>query len=148
MQVEQDNDVSILHITTVTHLDAGPILCTASVPNKTQSPLVEVTQCQCREEGGVYVTCASGLTVTDGIETSDDRDKSASANSTDDGYLDLDGCSDVREKMTEPALLIWGPQDATAFVGDRVLLKATYMGRPEPSVRWTRAVSIQVFQRY
>lgn len=47
--------------------------------------------------------------------------------------------------MTEPALLIWGPQDATAFVGDRVLLKATYTGRPEPSVRWTRAVSYSGF---
>lgn len=96
MQVEQDNDVSILHITTVTHLDAGPILCTASVSNKTQSPLVQVTQCQCREVGGVYVTCASDLTVADSVETSDDQDTSASANSTDDGHLV--GYGDVREK--------------------------------------------------
>lgn len=42
---------------------------------------------------------------------------------------------------TEPAVLISGPQDTTALVGDRVLLKATYMGHPEPSVKWTRAVS-------
>lgn len=54
---------------------------------------------------------------------------------------------DVRTiKMTmddedQRARLVRGPQDTTALVGDRVLLKATYIGRPEPSVRWTKAVS-------
>lgn len=43
--------------------------------------------------------------------------------------------------VEEPAQLVRGPQDTTALVGDRVLLKATYIGRPEPSVKWTRAVS-------
>lgn len=39
------------------------------------------------------------------------------------------------------AKLVRGPQDTTALVGDRVLLKATYVGHPEPTVRWTKAVS-------
>jgi len=39
------------------------------------------------------------------------------------------------------ARLVRGPQDTTALVGDRVLLKATYVGHPEPTVRWTKAVS-------
>lgn len=52
----------------------------------------------------------------------------------DDGFY-LDG-------VEEPAIILRGPQDTTALVGDRVLLKATYIGQPEPSVRWTRAVSI------
>lgn len=43
----------------------------------------------------------------------------------------------------EPAMLLRAPQNATALVGDRVLLKVTYMGHPEPTVRWTRAVSKQ-----
>lgn len=43
----------------------------------------------------------------------------------------------------EPAMLLRAPQNATALVGDRVLLKVTYMGHPEPNVRWTRAVSKQ-----
>ncbi|KAK9886789.1 hypothetical protein WA026_018441 [Henosepilachna vigintioctopunctata] len=41
--------------------------------------------------------------------------------------------------MEEPAILLRGPKDITALVGDRVLLKATYMGHPEPNIRWTRA---------
>ncbi|KAH1008358.1 hypothetical protein HUJ05_008917 [Dendroctonus ponderosae] len=42
-------------------------------------------------------------------------------------------------KVEEPARIVRGPQDTTALVGDRVLLKATYVGNPEPSVKWTRA---------
>lgn len=44
-------------------------------------------------------------------------------------------------KVEEPARIVRGPQDTTALVGDRVLLKTTYVGNPEPSVKWTRAVS-------
>lgn len=38
-------------------------------------------------------------------------------------------------------VIIKGPQDANALVGDRVLLKITYTGSPPPTVKWTRAVS-------
>ncbi|XP_054274333.1 titin-like isoform X2 [Macrosteles quadrilineatus] len=38
-----------------------------------------------------------------------------------------------------PAELLRGPSDTTAMRGDRVLLKATYRGDPEPSVRWLKA---------
>lgn len=51
---------------------------------------------------------------------------------------------DVSESK-EPAVLIMGPKDTTALVGDRVLLKATYIGHPEPRIRWCRAVSNHVF---
>lgn len=137
--MEEDNDVSILHITRVTHLEAGPILCTASVYDKSQSPLVEVTQQHQRDGHGVFVTCASHLTVWAGGEAASDQ--SACGVCAD---VSMNNFGDAKEEMTEPAILIRGPQDTTAFVGDRVLLKATYMGRPEPSVRWTRAVSVQV----
>lgn len=40
-----------------------------------------------------------------------------------------------------PAMLIRGPSDTTALRGDRVVLKATYVGVPHPLVRWLRAVS-------
>lgn len=36
-------------------------------------------------------------------------------------------------------VIIKGPQDANALVGDRVLLKITYTGSPPPTVKWTRA---------
>lgn len=45
----------------------------------------------------------------------------------------------------EPAMLLKGPQDVKALVGDRVLLKAMFMGRPNPTVRWTRAVSLHFY---
>jgi len=40
-----------------------------------------------------------------------------------------------------PAMLIRGPSDTTALRGERVVLKATYVGVPHPLVRWLKAVS-------
>lgn len=42
----------------------------------------------------------------------------------------------------EPAAILQGPRDVTALVGDRLLLRASYAGRPEPKVTWNRAVSV------
>ncbi|XP_069686561.1 titin homolog isoform X2 [Periplaneta americana] len=46
---------------------------------------------------------------------------------------------DVYEDDGTPAMLIRGPSDTTALRGDRVVLKATYVGNPHPLVRWLRA---------
>ena len=45
------------------------------------------------------------------------------------------------EEEGTPAILIRGPLDTTALRGDRVVLKATYVGSPKPLVRWLKAVS-------
>lgn len=63
-----------------------------------------------------------------------------------DDNSDNDEMSDDNKNMRnnkndEPALILKGPRDVTALVGERVLLKAVYMGRPVPNVKWTRAVS-------
>lgn len=53
------------------------------------------------------------------------------------GNLNRDCC----DMNTEPAMLLRGPQDTTALVGDRVLLKATFTGNPLPEVQWMKSVS-------
>uniref|UniRef100_A0A1B6CDT2 Myosin light chain kinase, smooth muscle-like n=2 Tax=Clastoptera arizonana TaxID=38151 RepID=A0A1B6CDT2_9HEMI len=43
------------------------------------------------------------------------------------------------DHLGSPASIVRGPADTTAMRGDRVMLKATYKGCPEPSVRWLKA---------
>ena len=39
-----------------------------------------------------------------------------------------------------PPVLLRGPADTTALRGDRVVLKATYTGVPEPTAKWIKGV--------
>ena len=58
----------------------------------------------------------------------------------DDDMFDEGSCSLQAEDIA-PAMLMRGPSDTTALRGDRVVLKATYVGVPQPVVRWLKAVS-------
>ncbi|PNF38135.1 hypothetical protein B7P43_G14603, partial [Cryptotermes secundus] len=56
----------------------------------------------------------------------------------DSRYDDI-GSWSLQTEDEVPAMLIRGPSDTTALRGDRVVLKATYVGVPHPLVRWLRA---------
>lgn len=51
------------------------------------------------------------------------------------------GSWSLQAEDAAPAMLIRGPSDTTALRGDRVVLKAMYVGVPHPLVRWLKAVS-------
>jgi len=59
----------------------------------------------------------------------------------DDDMYDGEGSCCLQTEDVAPAMLIRGPSDTTALRGDRVVLKATYVGTPQPVVRWLKAVS-------
>ena len=58
-----------------------------------------------------------------------------------DDVYDEEGSCCMQSTDVAPAMLIRGPSDTTALRGDRVVLKATYVGVPQPVVRWLKAVS-------
>nr|XP_023019109.1 myosin light chain kinase, smooth muscle-like [Leptinotarsa decemlineata] len=118
-RVEEDGDVSILHIVGVTRADAGPVKCFAGRGG--QSAIVDCF------ESTYVASCDAELTI---------HDRSDSCSDSGASMEEREEMEDVEEAA---AMLLRGPQDTTALVGDRVLLKATYLGHPEPSVRWTRA---------
>lgn len=93
--------------------------------------LTETISTRCGTELSVLDQVQAGL----GFESSSCASEEASM----DQYQD-----DEDSAGGEPAMLLRAPQNATALVGDRVLLKVTYMGYPEPTVKWTRAVSKQM----
>jgi hypothetical protein len=59
----------------------------------------------------------------------------------DDDMYDEEGSCCLQADDVASAMLIRGPSDTTALRGDRVVLKATYVGVPQPVVRWLKAVS-------
>lgn len=136
LQVEEDGDVSILHITGVTHLDGGEVKCTAAKQSKSAS-------------SAEAVSCSTQLSVVpdlDLIGVFEGNSCSAASMEALNGVSSGVNGGVMVSEINEPAMLLRKPQDTTALVGDRVLLKATYIGHPEPTVRWTRAVSTECFQ--
>jgi serine/threonine protein kinase len=128
-QVEEDGDVSILHITGVTHLDGGEVKCTAAKQSKSAS-------------SAEAVSCSTQLSVVpdlDLIGVFEGNSCSAASMEALNGVSSGVNGGVMVSEINEPAMLLRKPQDTTALVGDRVLLKATYIGHPEPTVRWTRA---------
>lgn len=95
-----------------------------------------------RAEEVPVASCTAELTVVTDFDALDDGN-SDSGTSMDVLSEESSPSDALAPSVEEPAMLLRGPQDATALVGDRVLLKAAYMGRPEPTVRWTRAVSVR-----
>lgn len=117
----------------MTHLDAGQVRCSASTTTTSQQFTPST------------ITCTTVLSVVSTIEDYTNRDIDMEViNASEDvpnkqaNNGDCDG--EFVKTVQEPAVLLSGPQDAAALVGDRVLLKATYMGHPEPRVKWSRAV--------
>lgn len=52
------------------------------------------------------------------------------------------------EEESVAACIVKVPADVTVFRGNRVVLRVTYRGHPEPAVKWLRAVNIYpVFNR-
>lgn len=41
-----------------------------------------------------------------------------------------------------PAKILSGPQDATVLMGNKATLSATFEGKPQPTLLWSKAVSI------
>lgn len=138
MQVEECADVSILHITSVSHLDAGEVKCRVYLPGQEQARVPDK-----------FITCSAELKVVpEQINSNNHNNKFTNdcelsceneIKSEEEDSVDM-MCDDYQQQ--QPARVVRGPQDVTALVGDRVLLKATYVGQPEPTVLWTRAVSI------
>lgn len=44
-----------------------------------------------------------------------------------------------------PAYFVKGPADCTVLIGASIALEATYVGVPEPKVKWLRAVRLNSF---
>lgn len=125
-QVEEEGDTCILHVIGATHLDGGRVWCTASP-----------TTSGCCEP---MISCSTELSVVGALL---DVDRVHGVGDASSMEVISEGGDVYVGRRDEPAQVIRGPQDTTALAGDRVLLKATYTGRPEPAVRWTRAVSIK-----
>lgn len=160
--MEDYGDVHILHINNVTHQDAGPIRCIATLAGKEKSRhSFEDTVGEWSSSSSAQlvrrISCTAELTVVPDINFlgSDQTDRLSDQVFSDSDPVSMDGSSvDVSDDnmkelyvsgLDEPSMIVRGPQDTTALVGDRVLLKATYIGHPEPTVRWTRAVSYFFF---
>lgn len=108
--------------------------CTASIAS-TKKNQFQFASGRCTET--ISCRCGTELSVLDqvgsvGVESNSCASEEASMEQEQEDEISSGG---------EPAMLLRAPQNATALVGDRVLLKVTYMGHPEPTVRWTRAVS-------
>ncbi|KAL3284833.1 hypothetical protein HHI36_018972, partial [Cryptolaemus montrouzieri] len=132
--VEEDSDVNILHIVRVTHRDAGTVKCLVRRPSTQSHSCAN----QAWTNSAVLCSCDTELTVVSDISELGDHPYGRTMEVI--GGDDANFANKVRKPvMDEPAILLRGPQDTTALVGDRVLLKATYMGHPEPIVRWSRA---------
>lgn len=132
--MEEDGDVSILHIHHAGRAQRGTIRCTATLPVQSERDGHAVDKEQQHTRSSISSRkIASACCVTELALIDDSEDEEA--------YEDMVD----REEDEEAAMVLRGPQDTTALVGERVLLKATYVGRPEPTVRWTRAVSAQCF---
>lgn len=137
-QVEEYDDVSILHILGVRSEEAGAVECSASIASIKKNQ-IQFASDRCTDT--ISTRCGTELSVLEqeqvgvGVEYSSCASEEASMDQDQEDELSSGG---------EPAMLLRAPQNATALVGDRVLLKVTYMGHPEPNVRWTRAVSKQM----
>lgn len=129
----------------MTHRDAGVVKCTATKQSTTTIATSgrEVVSCSTLlsvvsdfdKIGAIEDSCgtASGSVLASmEVLDNDENQKSSMA-------VNGDGDTVVSD---EPAMLVKKPEDVTALVGGRVLLKATYIGHPEPTVRWTKAVSL------
>ena len=167
-QVEHVDDFCILHICSVTPEDAGPIRCfactrageqpegeerngggceaaphsrPADVPNNSSSSafsdVSSLLHAVCAETELTVVSDIDQL-VGDPELLSDSDCTPMEAATENENERQVSAASGVPD---EPAAILRGPLDTAALVGDRVLLKAMYMGHPEPTVKWTRAVS-------
>lgn len=158
----------MLHIKDVSHRDAGTIRCVATLrkpagphhEEKSRHSLEDAPTDQFAAAAGfrsnagrvARISCSTKLTVLSSDVELFKRDQLLLLSDSDQASMDAsDKRSDISDEefylggVEEPAIIRRGPQDTTALVGDRVLLKATYIGQPEPNVRWTRAVSFNSF---
>ncbi|XP_066996546.2 titin homolog isoform X2 [Anabrus simplex] len=119
-KVEEQGDVSILHIFGVEAADAGEVTCSAS------------------SESGENISCCCELLVQANGDARHTRAMSLSpeCDIMSGSYADE---ATAAEGDGTPAMLLRGPADTTALRGDRVMLKATFVGCPAPNVRWLRA---------
>lgn len=139
MQMETVGDANILHIGDVTEADAGAIRCQASRHDQNGSCVSVDGQCKQHAPIG-SIECTTGLA----IDQLNCGDAASVSDDSMEGYLS-DDLSTIGDEKKQPAAFLRGPQDTSALVGDRVLLKATYIGHPEPTVEWTKAVSFFFF---
>lgn len=58
------------------------------------------------------------------------------------GDIEAKGMEDAMPKEFLAAAIIRVPADVTVFRGNRVVLRVTYQGHPEPRVKWLRAVNV------
>jgi hypothetical protein len=109
----------MLHIAPVELCDSGQVTCVACTGMSGDGECVARTELSVRDDGEMY-----------------DEEGSCSLQ---------EGSCCVQAEDVAPAMLIRGPSDTTALRGDRVVLKATYVGVPQPVVRWLKAVSTLTF---
>jgi hypothetical protein len=100
--------------------------------------MLHITPVELRDSGPVTCVARIGM-AGDGVGQCVARTELTV--SEDDGMFEEDGSSSLQTAAVAPAMLIRGPADTTALRGDRVVLKATYVGDPQPVVRWLKAVS-------
>ncbi|KAF5273319.1 hypothetical protein FQR65_LT04741 [Abscondita terminalis] len=141
-EVEDEDDVSTLHILDVTHLDSGQVSCSAYLASEEisrRSP-------QSSEENSFSnVDNENALWTINHVTELKVLDDNSFGSECNDSDLSSSAASDTmsnEENKAIEAVLLKGPKDTNALVGDRVLLKAAYTGDPEPSITWTKAVSV------
>ncbi|KAF5279087.1 hypothetical protein FQA39_LY05765 [Lamprigera yunnana] len=141
-KVEVEEDRSTLHILDVTHLDSGQVSCSAylaSEENSRHSPVSSKENLFSSIDNNNALCIVNYITELKVVPASErfgsasiKSDCTSSAKSVNTMFFEP-------ESVDTAAVLLKGPKDTNALVGDRVLLKATYTGQPEPLITWTKA---------
>jgi hypothetical protein len=111
-------------------------VCCVQVESEGDVHILHIAPVQLCDNGQVTCVARSGMSGDEGCVARADL----TVRDEDDLYDDMGPCC-LQSADVAPAMLIRGPSDTTALRGDRVALKATYVGAPEPVVRWLKAVS-------
>ena len=126
--MEGNDDISILHINSVSDKDEGEIVCTAQyVCDNCKDKTSSIGKCSCLDSSS---SCSADLIILPQQEKS---------NSIDDG--DDDDVKNIEESIPK---IISGPKDLNVFRGENIVLRASYTGQPEPIVKWLKGVSLFV----
>lgn len=119
-QIEtQSGGVSVLHILGVDHSLSGEIKCSV----------------YSREFPKIFNVYHTSLTVLP-VPNSEKYESI-------EKLLDTSNSSSILNDL--PAYFIKGPADCTVLIGASITLEVTYVGVPEPKVKWLRAVSFYFY---
>lgn len=158
-QVEDTADESILTINSVNDEDAGQIICMAcyACPNcLTESTSAKKCSCfeteaSCSAELAIYPKPDKSSNDSECKQIISNKIRSRSSTTIENDVElpnmivnSIENTAAFQQPGGEPemtpALIICGPSDSNVFRGEKVVLRASYCGHPEPQVKWMKGV--------